>query len=77
MSYGPISPAGIYVSYYGCCRCQRQHWEDEAHDLYRTHLGFQSRHGVGGVTIEERLRHHLTLPAEVDDTAAPPPATGD
>jgi len=53
--YGtPYSPSGgIYVNHYGCCKCQRRHFEDE--DIYAQHIGWQSKHGIDSMSIEERL----------------------
>ena len=49
------SPKGVYVHYYGCVKCQKHHYDAEEHalDLYRQHEGFQSKHGVQRMAVEE------------------------
>ena len=39
------------VNYYGCCKCQAQHFEGES--LYQEHLMSQSKHGIQQVSREE------------------------
>ena len=61
--YGtPYSPSGIYVNHYGCCKCQRRHFEDE--DIYAQHIGWQSKHGIDSMSIEERLEIVMMDPPE-------------
>lgn len=38
------------VRYYGCVKCQKQHWQDIEPELFNKHIFYQSKHG-----IEERL----------------------
>ena len=54
-SFDSHSPKGIYVRYYGCVKCQKRHYDAEEHaqDLYRQHEGFQSKHGVQRMSMEE------------------------
>lgn len=53
-NYGPTDPA----NYYGCCRCQKHHFEDE--HIFQEHLGFQSKDGVKQIPrsqlVDKRLR---------------------
>lgn len=48
------------VSYYGCVRCQVQHFEDTEPDIYNLHLFWQEKHGVKELyeTMEERKRRY-------------------
>lgn len=50
---GDDSPC-LPTLYYDCVRCQRRHYDTQSE--YRTHLDYQSKHGVRPVSApEERL----------------------
>ena len=34
------------IKYYGCVKCQKQHWQDIEPELYQEHLYWQSKHGI-------------------------------
>jgi hypothetical protein len=48
------------VSYYGCVRCQVQHFEDTDAELYKAHIMWQSKHGVKDFheSIEDRAARY-------------------
>jgi hypothetical protein len=48
------------VNYYGCVKCQTQHFEDTDPRIYSEHIMWQSKHGVKqcAETIEERAARY-------------------
>lgn len=46
---------GSSVKYYGCCKCQKHHYEPDP--LYTEHLAHQSKHGLQRITKELYEKH--------------------
>lgn len=56
----PLATQVQPVEYYGCCLCQKQHFEDTDPVLYKQHLFHQSKHGIHLLreTLEERKQRY-------------------
>lgn len=61
-------PRMIPVNYYGCVKCQQQHFEDTQSKLYKDHIMWQSKHGIQQLheTLEERKNRY----AEAEKSSA-------
>lgn len=51
-----LSKIGVYVSWYGCCQCQQEHYDAQADGLFEAHRWCQSKHGIHEMPIEQYVK---------------------
>ena len=49
------------VKYYGCVKCQKQHWQDIDPKIFEEHKYFQSKHGIQEMLFsnEEKAKAYI------------------